>query len=620
MRTNNNLMKITILAFILGFTAISAFAGSKEQDLQKVRPVPFQNVKISDRFWAPRMKTMSEVTLKACLDKCEYETGRVRNFERVAGTRDGEFEGIFYDDSDLYKVIEGVAYSLINNPNQALENRTDSIIAKIAAAQQPDGYIFTYYCLKEQDKKWTDMGRHEMYCGGHLIEAGVAYYMATGKRTLLDVGQRFANHIDSLFGPGKRDWVPGHEEIELALVKLYIVTGEKRYFDLAYWLLEERGKGHSDSAEYNQDNKPVRDINQIYGHAVRAMYLFAGMADVAAVNRDKGYMEALQRIWDNVVKENMYVTGGIGSSWKNEGFTGNYDLPNADAYCETCASIGMAFWNARMNRFSADAKYFDVFERSVYNGALAGYALSGDKFFYVNPLESPKGTHHRQPWFSTACCPTNLCRFVPSVGGYVYGTSPEGLYVSLYVQSEASVDLNGTPLTVIQSTEYPYDGKVSLTIGTPKKGKAFGLYLRIPEWCKKYTVQLNGTPLDDFDIVNGYARIDRKWNSGDKVELTLDMPVEMVYAHPRVKYDIGKVAVQRGPLVYCAEETDNKGFYEFISLAPDAVFTTEPSDEMGGTVKINAAVNGSRFTLVPYCLWDNREPGKMKVWIDNRTK
>ena len=383
---------------------------AKETPFKMIEQVDFSHVKITDNFWSPRLKSHVTTTLPVCIDQIENQTGRIRNFENAA-KGEGEHSGIFFDDSDVYKALEGMAYSLINNPDPELEKKADEWIDKFAAAQQPDGYINTFYTLTGLDKRWHNMDKHEMYCAGHMIEAGVAYYQATGKRKLLDVCIRMADHMMSLFGPDKRHWVPRHEEIELALVKLYQVTNENKYLDFANWLIEERGHGHGTMGGegnwdpfYYQDEKPVREMTDIAGHAVRCMYLYCGMADVAALKKDTGYVEALNRLWDDVVYRNMYITGGIGSSRHNEGFTEDYDLPNLDAYCETCASVGMVFWNQRMNQFTGDAKYINVLERSMYNGALAGTSLAGDRFFYVNPLES-KGDHHRQAWYGCACCP-----------------------------------------------------------------------------------------------------------------------------------------------------------------------------------------------------------------------
>jgi len=387
-----NPMKQTLGLFL--FCTVLWSCRDAEQSFKMIDYVDFSHVKITDNFWSPRIQKHATNTLAVCIDQIENQTGRIQNFENAA-KGEGKHSGIFFDDSDVYKALEGIAYSLINNPDPELEKKADEWIDKFSAAQQSDGYINTFYTLTGLDKRWNNMDKHEMYCAGHMIEAAIAYYQATGKRKLLDVSIKMANHLMDIFGPDKRHWVPGHQEIELALVKLYHVTKNQRYLDFAYWLLEERGHGHGSKGgegnwniHYYQDDKPVRDLSKITGHAVRAMYMFCGMADVAALKRDAGYIEALNRLWDDVVLRKMYVTGGIGSSRHNEGFTEDYDLPNYDAYCETCASIGMVFWNSRMNMFTGDSKYVDVLERSMYNGALAGVSLAGDRFFYVNPLAS----------------------------------------------------------------------------------------------------------------------------------------------------------------------------------------------------------------------------------------
>ncbi|WP_029905045.1 glycoside hydrolase family 127 protein [Prevotella sp. 10(H)] len=588
---------------------------NKENNFQKNYPVNFSKVKITDNFWTPRLKTHADVTLKACIHQCEHETQRIKNFAIAAKMEEGEFKGLVYDDSDLYKMLEGASYSLMNNPDPQLEKKLDSIIAKIAGAQLPDGYLMTYFQLNNLDERWTNMDKHEMYCCGHLIEAGIAHYNATGKRSLLDVAIKYADHIDNTFGKGKRDWVPGHQEIELALVKLYRVTDDQRYLNLAHWLLEQRGHDKADwkAKDYYQDLKPVKDLAKISGHAVRAMYMFTGMADYAAITEDTTYIKALDRLWDDVVHTKMYLTGGIGSSRKNEGFTEDYDLPNEEAYCETCASVGMVFWNQRMNMLKGDSKYIDVLERSLYNGALAGISLSGDRFFYVNPLAS-SGNHHRKPWYGTACCPSQISRFLPSIGSYIYATSDDALWVNLFIGNDTKVQLSGTDIAVSQKTEYPWDGKVAISID-PDKDKSFELKLRLPDWCKKYTLAINGKQAD-AKTENGYISIDRLWKKSDKIEYTMDMPVEVVAADPRVKANIGKRAIQRGPLVYCAEEADNTDFDNML-LNPSTTYNTSfQQDLLGGVVSIAATNADKTYILNPYYAWDNRQPGKMKVWID----
>lgn len=589
-----------------------------EQPLKMIEQIDFSHVKINDNFWSPRLSKHVSATLPVCIDQIENQTGRIRNFENAA-KGEGEHSGIFFDDSDVYKALEGMAYSLINNPDPELEKKADEWIDKFAAAQQPDGYINTFYTLTGLDKRWTNMDKHEMYCAGHMIEAGVAYYQATGKRKLLDVCIRMTDHMMSQFGPGKRHWVPGHEEIELALVKLYQTTQEQKYLDFAYWLLEERGHGHGTMGDegkwnpvYYQDIVPVRQLTDISGHAVRCMYLYCGMADVAALKNDTGYIAAMDRLWDDVVHRNMYITGGIGSSHDNEGFTEDYDLPNLDAYCETCASVGMVLWNQRMNQLTGDSKYIDVLERSLYNGALAGISLGGDRFFYVNPLES-KGDHHRQEWYGCACCPSQLSRFLPSIGNYIYASSDDALWVNLYIGNTGQIRIGETDILLTQETDYPWDGSVKLTISTSQPLEK-EIRLRIPNWCKTYDLSINGKRINVSEE-KGYAVI-KDWKSQDVIALDMDMPVEIVAADPHVKENFGKRAIQRGPLVYCMEEIDNPVYFDQIQLSPSTTFQTAfASDILNGIKTIKTNGRAQSATFIPYYAWDNRKAGKMRVWI-----
>ena len=612
------------LSPLLVLAALAVSCEKSGHSTKALDPVPFSDVRIKDSFWTPRLLIHKDVTLPVCIDQIENQTGRIRNFENAA-KGEGEHSGIYYDDSDVYKALEGMAYSLQIEPDPVLEAKCDEWIDKFAAAQQPDGYLNTYYTLTGLENRWKNMDKHEMYCAGHMTEAAVAYYKATGKRKLLDVAIRFADHMMTVFGPEGRHWVPGHEEIELALVKLFEVTGEKKYLDFAGWLLDQRGHGYGSygddrtwPAVYYQDEFPVRDLSRITGHAVRSMYLYCGMADVAAYTGDKGLTDALDRLWDHVVNRNMYVTGGIGQSSSNEGITEDYDLPNLTAYCETCASVGMVLWNWRMLQFTGDGKYADVMERSLYNGALAGISLKGDRFFYVNPLES-EGDHHRQAWYGCACCPSQICRFLPSVGNYVYGTSNEALWVNLYMGSETTVKLKGRDIRVKQETSYPWNGGVKLTLGMDRPVKT-EIRLRIPAWCKVFSFSVNGMDAnEEVTVEQGYAVLARKWTDGDVVELYMDMPVEEVAADPRVKEDMGKRAIQRGPIVYCLEEVDNPEAFDSLRLTEDAYFDVAPldKDQWWGhpLMEITAFTGAEKLTFIPYFAWDNREAGKMKVWI-----
>jgi DUF1680 family protein len=616
-----------MLAMMLVSCVLSAAA-------EPLTAVPFTDVRVEDSFWAPRLETAREKTLPANIKWCE-DTGRISNFDKASGAVDGKFEGIYFNDSDVYKVIEGASYMLHAAPDPKLDAYLDGLIAKIAAAQQPDGYLNTYFTLVEPDKRWSELPvKHELYCAGHMFEAAVAHYRATGKRTFLDVACRFADYIDSVFGPGKTYGVPGHEEIELALVKLYQATGQQRYLDLAKFFIDERGRtDHRASyGDYCQDHLPVRDQKEIAGHAVRAMYLYSGVADVARLTGDQPLVDAMDRIWDDVVGRKMYITGGIGPSAKNEGFTVAYDLPNDSAYAETCASIGMALWNHRLNLLHADAKYADIVEQVAYNGLLSGLALDGEHFFYVNPLAS-RGAHHRQPWFGCACCPPNLVRWLPSLPGYVYAHGKSGLYVNLYVAGSGKVALERGDVTVRQETQYPWDGAVKLTLGLANPSK-LAVYLRVPGWCNEHRIAVNGETIE-APVEKGYARIDRKWANGDSIDLELAMPVRRVSSNPRVTSNVGRVALQRGPIVYCLEGVDNAGRVRSMALPPQAPVTAEHRPGLLGGVTVltgralarvpdkwNAALYKTGadcedvgFMAVPYCVWDNREPGPMVVWL-----
>ncbi|MFC4099457.1 glycoside hydrolase family 127 protein [Paenibacillus xanthanilyticus] len=590
-------------------------------------PVPFNKVNIQDDFWLPRLTTLKQATLPACLAQCE-KTGRISNFARAGGLEPGPHQGMYYDDSDVYKVLEGAAYTLMLERDPVLEKEVDRIIGLIAAAQETDGYLSTSYTLTSPELKWTDMEKHEMYNGGHLIEAAVAYYEATGKRELLGVACKLADHYLSTFGPGKRHWVEGHQEIELALVKLYHITGEAKYLSFAHWLLEERGHGHGSGAiwekedwgpAYCQDDVPVKDIEKVTGHAVRAMYLYAGMADVARAAGEEAYLDALLRVWAHTVERNMYVTGGIGPSQHNEGFTVDYDLPNHTAYCETCASIGMALWNHRMNLLFGDAKYADIVELELYNGALAGLSLTGDKFFYVNPLAS-EGNHHRVEWFHTSCCPTNLARFLPSVGGYQYAAADQGIVCNQYIAGHAELQLSdGFAVRIESATEYPWEGNIRLKL-RPERARTFPLLLRIPGWCRGFQVFLNRDriPPDAYRLEKGYLVLERNWNEGDTVELRLDEPVQLVRARAEVEANRGRFAIRRGPLLYCLEQADNPLLrVDDYAIPADITFTfVSGSDILEGTTMLLAHDRqGNTFRWIPYYAWDNRSPGFMQVWV-----
>lgn len=642
---------------VLFLLLLSVTCAQAQSPARKAQPVNFSQVTITDNFWKPTMDKVATVTLQACIAQTEEKTPRIRNFEKVARKKGEKFEGIFYDDSDVYKALEAIAYSLKNHPDAALEKKADEWIDKIAAAQLEDGYIGTYYTLGDFSKRWTDMSMHEDYNGGHLIEAAVAYYNATGKRKLLDVAIRFADHFDSLFGPGRKHWVTGHQELELALVKLYGVTQNKKYLALSHWLLEERGHKYAvgytwtdwkDTA-YAQDVVPVREQKEITGHAVRAMYLYTGAADVAALTADEGYMKAMNTVWEDVVYRNMFLTGGIGSSGRNEGFSIDYDLPNEQAYCETCASVGMVFWNQRMNLMTGDSKFVDVLERSLYNGARDGLSLSGDRFFYGNPLAS-RGQHYRREWFGTACCPANIARLVASVGDYIYNVSADGLWVNLFIGSNTTVKFGKNDVPVKMETNYPWDGQVKLTVD-PKAKTKFTLYVRIPGWArgeavpgglyqfvdktsKPFTLMVNGKPAT-YTMDKGYAMISREWKKGDQVILELPMDVKQVVARTEVSQDNDRVALQRGPLVYCVEGADNGSHAWNVVVPENTNFSaTHRADLLEGVTTIQfqapavqVSADGTSVTTavktvtaIPYYAWCNRGQNAMQVWLPRKIK
>ncbi len=616
------------------FLSASGTIFSAETDTGRgLTAVPFQDVHISDAFWSPRLKTNQRVTIEANLHQCEI-TGRIQNFAVAGKLEQGKHQGFLFNDSDVYKVIEGIAYTLSSKRDPQLEKRTDAIIDTIAAAQQPEGYLNTYYTLVEPQNRWKNIQHgHELYCAGHLIEAAVAYYHATGKRKLLDVACKFADHIATVFGPDRRQETSGHEEIELALIKLYRTTNEKRYLELAQFFLDVRGRADKRRlfGEYHQDHKPIREQTEVTGHAVRAMYLYAAMADMAGITGDQGLLKALDSIWHDVVDRKMYLTGGIGPSAHNEGFTVPYDLPNDSAYAETCAAIGMALWNHRLFLMEGDSKYADVLEREVYNGLLSGVSLSGDRFFYVNPLGSV-GKHHRVGWFDCACCPTNIVRYIPGMGERGYAYRHNEIWTVLYMGSTATIPLKAGKVKLIQETKYPWDGEIKLTV-EPEKELAFGLHLRIPGWCRTTpTITVNGVPMSAVRPDKGFVKLARTWKAGDVVLLNLPMPVERVYADPRVKADVGRLALQRGPIVYCLEATDNRGHVRDLCLPRTSNLTAHfEKDLLGGVVVVcGDALSVSRnsddklvtspvkFQAVPYCTWDNRQPGQMVVWLPEK--
>ncbi|HTI11461.1 MAG TPA: beta-L-arabinofuranosidase domain-containing protein [Puia sp.] len=644
-----------LLFFIAVFAVVR---GGAQNDgpapLQKIRPVNFSQVVITDPFWSPKINSVATATLQACIEYTENKTGRIRNFEKAARRKGEKHEGIYYDDSDVYKALEAIAYSLRAHPDSNLQRRANEWIDKIAAAQLPDGYLDTYYILTGLQNRWTDMEKHEDYCAGHLIEAGIAYHDATGQRKLLDVAIRFADHIDSVFRLQDRHWVSGHEEIELALMKLYHHTGNGKYLKLAKWYLDQRGHGYGKGKiwddwkdpAYCQDSVAVEDQDHITGHAVRAMYLYSGMADVAAVTDNQKYMAAMHRVWEDVVGRNLYITGGIGAEARNEGFGAPFDLPNETAYCETCASVGMVLWNSRMNNLTGEAKYVDVLERSLYNGALDGLSLSGDRFFYGNPLAS-KGGRTRKEWYGTACCPSNIARLVASLGNYIYGMTDKGILVNLYIGSHTRLPVGKREVDIRMETGYPWKGQVRLRVDPVSKGE-WDLALRIPGWLQEpvpgglYSyegagkpaailprIAVNGKPVE-YKMENGYAILHRTWKKGDQIDMELPMTVQKVRGRPEIKQDSNRVALQYGPLLYCVEGADNGANVWNIILPGNARFeTTYNPSLLGGVNTIRFDVKTAtvssdgetittttrQATAIPYFAWCNRGGDPMQVWI-----
>jgi DUF1680 family protein len=627
------------------------------------RPVSFTNVTINDTFWSPRLRVNRERTLATEYDQLK-QTGRIDAFRLQWKPGMQPVPHIFWD-SDTAKWIEAASYSLATHPDPDLDDLLDEVIALIVSAQQPDGYLNSHFIQVEPEMKFRDLrDAHELYCAGHLIEAGVAHFQATGKRSLIDAVCRYADHIGQVFGRGegqKRGYC-GHEEVELALVKLSRATSEQRYMDLARYFIEERGQqphyferetedllqaGKKHYFEryfdrgpvkfdyrYNQSHAPVREQTEVGGHAVRAMYLYSAVADLAGETGDPALLATCERLWENLCLRRMYVTGGIGDSRANEGFTGDYILPNETAYAETCAAVGLVFWNHRMLQLTGDSRYADGMERCLYNGVISGISLDGRKFFYENPLAS-SGTHHRQDWFDCACCPPNLARLLASLGEYIYSTSEEDIAVHLYAGGNASFAFHSQQIQVTQQTRYPWDDSIIIRLDLQHPDR-FGLRLRVPGWCKSYTLAVNNQPVNPGSLEKGYLHIERTWQNGDTIELTLSMPVERVRAHPAVKADVGRVAIQRGPVVYCLEGADHPVPLDQICLPSDAVFTPEfhpnlldgvtilrttarviPAETWQSSLYWSDVPAGEpvSLTAIPYYAWDNRDPGEMVVWI-----
>ncbi len=647
---------LKVLCIVLTFIIISCdkTKGGESKSFYPITPVPFTNVTLTDDFWSGRIETNRTVTIPYGFEKCEKE-GRVRNFERAGGLLEGKYEGKMpFDDSDIYKIIEGASYSLSVHPDSELEKYIDDIIDKIAAAQEEDGYLCTWKTIDpdtapawwvKPGPRWHNLGAsHELYNAGHMYEAAVAHYKTTGKENFLNVALKNADLIIETFGPGKKLEVPGHQIIETGLVKLYQVTKNNKYLDMAKFFLDQRGnaRGHELYGAYSQDHKPVTEQTEAVGHAVRAVYMYSGMTDIAGIMKDSSYMNAVDKIWENVVSKKIYITGGIGARHEGESFGDNYELPNLTSYNETCAAIGNIYWNHRMFLLHGDAKYIDVLERTLYNGMISGVSLEGNSFFYPNCLESDgkykfnQGSLTRKAWFDCSCCPTNVMRFIPSVPGYIYAYRGDTLYVNLFVASEASLDIAGTGLAISQETEYPWKGKIKINVN-PKKDKVFTINIRIPGWASEkavpsdlyryleknapeITLKVNGELLD-YNINKGFTVITRKWSKGDIIELDLPMPVRKVLANEKVKDDRDKIALVRGPVVYCAEGADNDMEVLKLNIPDNAELKSEyRRDLLNGLFVIEGKVSSKsgeekELTAIPYYAWSHRGPGKMAVWL-----
>jgi len=599
----------------------------------KLQPVLINSVKLTDNFWSPKMKLMQEVTLPLQYEILE-QTQRINNFRRASGKLSGDFVGFFFNDSDVYKWAEAVAYFLSYNKNEKLEKLSDDIIQEVKLAQDDDGYLDTYFTFEKKQDRWTNLkDMHELYCAGHLIQSAVAHHRATGKTNLLGIAIKFADHIDSVFGPGKREGTPGHPEIEIALVELYRETSNKKYLNLAKFFIDERGKGIIGGGPYHIDHKPFRELDEIVGHAVRSLYLNCGVADLYMETGDKTLLDALERLWDNLVEKKMYITGGAGAREEGEAFGENYELPNETAYAETCASIANFMWNYRMLQVLPESRFADIMELCLYNGILSGISLDGKEYFYVNPL-ADRGDHRRQKWFACACCPPNIARTITSIPGYMYSVSSEGIWVHLYASNTCEFKINGSNVTVEEKTDYPWDGLIEFKIDAESE---FTLFLRKPGWSKNFSIFLNRKEIQPT-LEKGYITVRKRWEKGDTLKVNFPMEIEFLESHPKVKDNVGKVAIRRGPIIYCVEGVDNLwGDVWDLEISKDTKLENEYRDILGGVVIfkgkgwINAPdswkglylptkdVDNLRkeveFIAIPYYSWANREKGPMEVWI-----
>ncbi len=663
-------MKKILLSFSL-FVTVASWAQNSDYP---IRAVPFTKVKLTDQFWLPRLKTNADVTIPASFARCE-STGRVKNFV-MAAEHSGKFCTTFpFDDTDIYKTIEGASYSLSLFPDAKLDRYIDSLITIVGRAQEPDGYLYTARTIDSlHPHAWSGSTRwveernmsHELYNSGHLYEAAVAHYMATNKKTLLNIALKNADLVCNTFGPGKLRVAPGHEIVEMGLVKLYRVTGKKEYLNAAKFFIDARGsytgydpqsKSEWKNGKYWQDEKPVTMQDEVEGHAVRAGYLYSAMADVAALTNDSAMLAAVDRLWNNLVSKKLYVQGGAGAVPDGERYGEDYELPNKTAYNETCAAIANVYWNQRMFQLHGDSKYIDVLEKILYNGLISGIGLDGKSFFYTNAMQITNYFSHnsmepqRSGWFDCSCCPTNLTRLLPSIPGYVYGERGNSLYVNLFINSTSDITLNGKNVTLSQETNYPWEGSVKITVN-PSSAVSFEMRVRIPGWAQNeaipsdlysfknttargnVTINVNGKPVQ-YQVEHGYAVISKSWKKGDVVELQLPMDVRRVTANAKVKNDIGKVALQRGPLMYCAEWVDNNGRTSNIIMPDETTFAADfQKSFLNGVITIkglvpvvNIGTNGEQvstsqqqFVAIPYYAWANRGKGEMQLWFPEKVK
>ena len=652
-----------VLVWALAATMAGAVSAQKQKTIHTgypIEPVPFTSVKVVDGFWGQRLKASREVTVPLAFSKCE-ETGRYENFVKAAHPSD-EYKvgGFSFDDTDVYKTIEGASYMLQTYPDKKLKKYIDSVLVIVAAAQEPDGYLYTARTMNPKHphswsgpERWTkvEVLSHEFYNLGHMVEGAVAHYQATGKRNFLDIAIRYADCVCKNIGdkPGQKRLVPGHQIAEMALVRLYTVTGDKKYLDQAKFFLDARGTTTIKDI-YSQSHLPVLEQDEAVGHAVRAGYMYSGMADVAAITGDSSYIKAIDKIWENIVSKKIYITGGVGARHQGEAFGDNYELPNLTAYNETCAAIANVYLNYRLFLLHGDAKYFDVLERTLYNGLISGVSLDGGKFFYPNPLScdgkyrfNADRTITRQPWFGCACCPSNISRFIPSLPGYVYAVKDDKVYVNLFLSNRAALKVNKKDVVLEQQTSYPWNGDIRLTV--TKGGGQFGMNIRIPGWVRGsvlpsdlyfyadnqkplYRVSVNGSQVQG-ELANGYLCVERKWKKGDVVEIHFDTPVRVVKANDKVEADRGRVAVERGPLVYCAEWPDNAFNVSNVILNRHPEFqVVERPDMLCGINEITTeaqalsydaagklALKDVKLTLIPYYAWAHRGEGRMDVWL-----